>query len=239
MTNIDQHPKQTTINVDMKASHSSCAAAPVSSSIHKPALGPSSFLSLPAIFRKQIYLGAGLLSNDEVDLNGGRKFDYYWYPERPFQVSHDLLLTYRTFYADILPILYSTHAFYIQYRDKGNLERLRALSPPAIALLTQLTVFLKDSCRDYHPYHGAIRLAEWSENPLDTACREVIVEWQRAASHITNHIKPSVLHFSLICDSADVETAQRVTEPLCIALTLTDCCIRLARSPNSSLQELA
>jgi hypothetical protein len=103
----------------MEASHLSSPAIPATKS--------SPFLSLPAVL-----LRAGLVSDAEIDLNGGREIHYHWGPQRPFQVSHDLLLTCRTFYTDIHPIIYSTNVFYIRYRDKKKLERLRIPSPDTI-----------------------------------------------------------------------------------------------------------
>jgi hypothetical protein len=95
----------TTIHTTLEASHLSSPANPATKS--------SPFLSLPAVL-----LRAGLVSDAEIDLNGGREIHYHWGPQRPFQVSHDLLLTCRTFYTNIHPIIYSTNVFYIRYRDK-------------------------------------------------------------------------------------------------------------------------
>lgn len=216
----------------MEASYISSPATPAT-----PATASSPFLSLPAVLRKQIYLCAGLLTDTEIDLNGGRGIDYYWGLPRPFQVSHDLLLTCRTFYTDIHPILYSTNVFYLRYHDKGSLERLRILSPHTIALLTQLTVYLNDSCQHVHPDHRINHSPVESEKPLEASCQAILFEWQRAASHIVAHVKHSTLRFFLVCDSANVETAERVVEPLRIAPTLADCRIRLAQKPNLPLRK--
>jgi hypothetical protein len=218
----------------MEASHLSSPATPAT-----PVSKSPPFLSLPAVLRKQIYLRAGLVSDAEIDLNGGREIHYHWGPQRPFQVSHDLLLTCRTFYTDIHPILYSTNVFYIRYRDKENLERLRILSPDTIALLTQLTVYLNDSCHYVHPEHISNHNSVESDKPLEASCQATLFEWQRAASHIVAHVKLSTLRFFLVCDSANVETAEAVVEPLRIAPTLADCRIRLAQKPNLPLQKLA
>ncbi|TVY49540.1 hypothetical protein LOCC1_G000341 [Lachnellula occidentalis] len=200
----------------------------------------SPFLSLPAALRKEIYLTAGLLSNEEIDLNGSRGYLYDGSAERPFQVSHDLILTCRTFYTDILPILYSTNAFYIRYRDKGNLERLRILSPHIIAHLTQLRIHLNESSQNRNPPYYPVDLRCLDDRPpLEASSHAVLEEWQTTASHIVAHMKPSTLRFFLICDSANIETAETVIKPLRTAPNFADFRIRLSLERNASLQQLA
>ncbi|TVY16627.1 hypothetical protein LARI1_G005821 [Lachnellula arida] len=52
-------------------------------------------------------------------------------------------------------------------------------------------------------------------------------------------MKPSTLRFSLICDSANIETAERVIKPFRTAPNFADFRIRLSLERNGSLQQLA
>jgi hypothetical protein len=205
-----------------------CNSAPVAQS--------SPFLSLPAFLRKRIYLYAGLVSDYDhpIDLNFG---DLACDPgDEPFQISYNLLLTCRIFYNDVQPIIYSTNEFYIRYRDMDDLESLQNLSPKTLALLTRLTIYL-ESCGDGFSHeekgHAPLDLL------LDGSSQEVLLNWQEAASHLISHIKPLTLRLSLLCDSANIERAKKIVEPLRAVSTLANCWIRLGRKPNHHLQATA
>lgn len=153
-----------------------------------------------------------------------------------------MLLSCRTFYADIHPILYSTNLFHIRHKDKGNLDRLLRLRPQTIALLRHLEINLNDSYLYDHWLHSPVE-RHFEDNkgspPLNNSRQAILSNWRRVARCILPFLKPNALHLSLLCDSANLETAAAVVQPLLSAPTLANCRLRLAPEPNFALQNLA
>jgi len=63
----------------------------------------------------------------------------------PYKCTYRLLLTCRTIYSEVSPILYSENHFFIRYRDRRNLAELRNLTPLSVASLRHLIIHLS-SC---------------------------------------------------------------------------------------------
>ncbi|KAK3939365.1 hypothetical protein QBC46DRAFT_388056 [Diplogelasinospora grovesii] len=69
--------------------------------------------------------------------------------DQGFQSFHGLLLSCRTIYAEASALLYSANWFIIRYQPRRSLEPLRALTPRALASLTNLKVVLNQtSCHE-------------------------------------------------------------------------------------------
>jgi hypothetical protein len=56
---------------------------------------------------------------------------------------------------------------------------------------------------------------------------------------LANSIQPGKLELGIICDCADLETAEVIVQPLLTFPALSGCAIRLALIPNKELQALA
>jgi hypothetical protein len=105
-----------------------------------------SFLSLSPSIRQRIYLEAGLLLNEKINLNGWVELPYP--PKNRHTLTYNLLLTCRIIYAEVSVLVYSMNGFFIQYRDTGSLKALSYLTDRALASLTRLTILLNVSCCD-------------------------------------------------------------------------------------------
>lgn len=69
----------------------------------------------------------------------------------------------------------------------------------------------------------------------------MLTEWQVTAAHLAAHVRPGQLDLSLVCDvdEAAVEFANQVVDALQPFSQLKDCHVRLSRTPNFRLRELA
>ena len=208
-----------------------------------------SFLCLPSSLRHRIYCEAGLIKDEEVNLNRHRLPDIAdsWPSSDDFHISYSLLLTCRTIYAEVSSIIYSTSRFFIRYRDSRNLQPLLNLRVPTLSSLTHLTVHLNvTSCEIDQPcwrvYHEIQNCRHKHDKPFKTSSRQhqaILSEWQSAASYITAHIESSRLKLYFLCDVVDLEAARRAVEPFLSSPTLRDCSIRLGQQPDSTLQDMA
>jgi len=62
------------------------------------------------------------------------------------------LISYRTIYNEVIPLLYSTQWFVIRYQPNGTLSALRALRPLALASIVNLKIILNQvSCHPERP----------------------------------------------------------------------------------------
>lgn len=182
-----------------------------------------SFLDLPPAVRHQIYQETVPRSEHLQDLNPWSSYASIL----PYRRAYNLLLTCRTIYSEVLPILYSQNRFFIRYRDHKNLASLRNLTPTSVASLHHLTIHLNVSscershecCRGPREIHSHIHRVDysihhdWPLGPL-SGYLPTLSEWVAAISYVGNYIPSSQLHFSLICDVKDLETARKVVEPL-------------------------
>lgn len=124
--------------------------------VEKQASQPSALLRLPPHVRHRIYLHADVARLDR------HPYTYYlggentmgWRPSdesHPRQAPRDavtgLLLTCRTLYAEVAALLYSANRFVVYYTHDLALAPLRALSPTALAAMTNLKIVLiENSC---------------------------------------------------------------------------------------------
>ncbi|KAK4039010.1 hypothetical protein C8A01DRAFT_47464 [Parachaetomium inaequale] len=200
-------------------------------------------LRLSPEIRQHIYreagLGPGRYDGEApvvYDLNGPNG-----HPETPFRRGsplgfHGLLVSCRTIHAEAAALLYSSNWFIIRYHQRRSLDSLRALTPHALAHLTNLKIVLNQvSCHAPQKVRcegrgGCCRLSsacsgEWDPGhqhdfPLDGSdllAKRMLAEWQTT--------------LSLVCDvhPEEVEAAR-----------LVDCHVRLCEGRESAeLQRLA
>lgn len=162
------------------------------------------------------------------------------------------LLVCRTLYREISSILYSCNHFVISRTCPGGLRGLFSLNATTLASLTSLTIAL-NKCKYACPYHSGQgcydaceTCEEWKKEtplkPLGYASRNdksIIREWSDLCKHIAQSIQPHQLQLCLMCDVRDIETAERITQPMLQLPPLSACCIRLSTRSNTGLRQLA
>ncbi|KAK3295062.1 uncharacterized protein B0H64DRAFT_402507 [Chaetomium fimeti] len=84
---------------------------------------------------------------------------------------------------------------------------------------------------------------EGDDDPSE-ATRALLGEWQAAASHLSPYVTPGRLELSLVCDidpkhEQAVELARSALGPLLLFPLLRSCHIRLCKTPDSRLRQLA
>lgn len=163
-----------------------------------------------------------------------------------------LLLVCRTLYYDVCNIIYTRNHFVISRISPGGLMGVFNLGATALGSLTSLTISLnerKASCQD-KGYEGCFYDCEKcvecmrDTTPKLLGCvsrhdKSIIREWSNLCEHIARFITPSRLRLCLVCDVADFETAQRITQPMLNLPILLACSIRLSTNSNPALRSLA
>lgn len=94
----------------------------------------SLLLRLPPAIRRQIYLEAGVITGQRIDLT------VVYFSRRFF---YNFLFVCRNIYAEISHVIYSENSFVVQSGDpRKNLQALRNLTTSSVSALTSLTVHL-------------------------------------------------------------------------------------------------
>jgi len=163
-----------------------------------------------------------------------------------------LLLVCRTLYHDVCNVLYGRNHFVISRISPGGLMGVFNLGATALGSLTSLTISLNESkaaCQDRGPEGCSHDCEECVEGMRDTtptllSCvsrhdKSIIREWSNLCEHIARFITPSRLRLCLVCDVADFETAQRITQPMLNLPILLACSIRFSTNSNVGLRSLA
>lgn len=173
-------------------------------------------------------------------------------------LPYQLLYVSKTVADEVSSIFYSENHFSVFQNSLGGLSGFRSLPKGALARMTSLSIclnFFDDNWdREFGPEiwcwcHGMCSATK-KERLLWKAKRhdEVVSmkEWQRLCRDLKAHIQPNQLRLSLICDVADVESADEVAHPFLQLPVLRDCAIRLgsiylrsATSDSGPLQQLA
>lgn len=189
---------------------------------------------------------AGLIIESDINLNG-QPDAHTWPSAVDCASSYSLLLSCCAIYTEASSAVYSTNRFFIRYRDSRSLQPLRNLTPQSLALLTHLTVHLNvTSCEKGDPcwkalpgrqhrsdrYDKPLRLSPSSSHPI-------LSEWRSTIECIRAHLKPSRLKLHFVCDVVDIETARQVALPLLSIPMLASCDIRLSRTPDPLIRQLA
>ncbi len=223
-----------------------------------------SLLRLPSSVRRRIYLYLGVARWDGFplvfDLDG---------PLNPSnQIAfRGLLLSCRTLYIEASALLFFANRFVVHFSHKRSLQPLRNLTTSSLASLASLKIVLNQAschhrrerewrgeCCDVPAWTGtggALFEARcrkdhttYHNGPLegsDSAADLVLDEWYRAAKYWSSRIGPRALELSLVCDLDQRETdlATKVVAPLSSFPELRECHIRLCRSQNAQLAQVA
>jgi hypothetical protein len=203
----------------------------------------SRFLDLPPGLRRHIYVDAGLVINSGRDLLLNPRENEHD-DERPnLSPSLALMCICRIVHAETSLLFYSTNRFVIRYRRAGDLGNLRILQPKLLLALTYLTVQL-NVANASRKRHAPTNCPSSDDKMLRADCSSaqiLLSEWETTADYLSRHIKADALDFGLVCDVADVETAQRIVAPLYRLPTLAGCHIRLGPKPSHDvrLQQIA
>lgn len=182
---------------------------------------------------------------------------------------HGLLLSCRDIHAEAAALLYSANRFVIHYTDPASFEPLFALTAPALSSIAALKIVLNQAschqrlrrrregdcchsggstCEQFH-YYGQHQLPlltpafEGDDDP-GAAAQALLGEWHAAVSHLSSHMTPRRLELSLVCDidsqhEEAVAIANSVVEPLRLLPLLRSCHIRLCKTPDSRLSQVA
>jgi len=166
-------------------------------------------------------------------------------PPLPIQ----LLRVCRTIHDEVLEILYSQNKF------KLLLERNHPLAPKAVARMTSLCIRLNMcSCTPHHfcqhPLENGIRhrcdichaLCKRGKDPplsiTPTQGMGVFSQWLEVCKILQTGLGPE-MRLSVICDCADMETAQEIVKPMGGLPTMSECSIRLGQSPFMQWRQIA
>ena len=185
------------------------------------------------------------------------------YAPDEFETFHGLLLSCRTVYREASALLYSANWFTIRYQSRRTLASLRALTPHALAHLTQLKVVLNESsCHEEKGVEDGSPGCCITDDPEDkvccnswgpkihnpplsesvTLCSLISAEWNATAVHLAAHIIPGRLELHLVCDvvPGDLGAARRaLLDGLRLLPPLKDCHIRLCDKRDPALLQLA
>ncbi|KAF4624472.1 hypothetical protein G7Y89_g13698 [Cudoniella acicularis] len=200
------------------------------------------FLDLAPSLRRRIYEHAGLVVNNDLDLVLHSELE----GKQPGSASPNLsssralMLVCHAVHEETSLLLYSTNRFVIRFQQAGDLRALRNLRPQLIGTFTCLTVQLNvGKVADPQWIHSS-NCPSFDDELLSVhnpAAQLLLAEWGTTADYLSRCITPHALDFGLVCDVDDLETAQRVVEPLFTFPKLAACHIRLhhSRSPMSSI----
>jgi len=91
---------------------------------------------------------------------------------------------------------------------------------------------------------AACESGDQTEDVLFAATQALLGEWRAAAGYLSSFVTPGALEFGLVCDidprhERAAELAAAVVAPLRLLPRLRDCHIRLAKTPDARLSQLA
>lgn len=167
------------------------------------------------------------------------------------EYPHNLLLTCRQIYNELIPIVYSQR-FLISYSETNGLDGLQNISPYGLQHMRDLTVVLsREQCvhkvkpqntsplfgREPNTYSYTRPLLLKSPRKRPTA--KILKDWRRALERLAASITPGRLHLQLICHVGNFSTAEAMLAPLAKLPVLNECSISLGRLRTNGLAELA
>ncbi|KAK4096723.1 hypothetical protein N658DRAFT_501250 [Parathielavia hyrcaniae] len=217
-------------------------------------------LRLPPSVRHRIYLYLGVARWDRFPL----VFDLDGPLDPSKQIAfHGLLLSCRSLYIEASALVFSANRFVIHYSHKRSLQPLRNLTPSSLASLASLKIVLNQaSCHDRREQESSGKCCEgkgWMGRFGPRCCRDyathhdgplggshsgaglVLDEWHRTAEYLAPRMRSRTLELSLVCDLDEREAglATKVVAPLSLFPELRECHIRLCRSPNAKIAQVA
>ncbi|KAE9367285.1 hypothetical protein N431DRAFT_486439 [Stipitochalara longipes BDJ] len=192
------------------------------------------FLDLPSGLRHRIYVEAGLVINNDQDLLLNPKKNRQHGEQPDLLHSLALMLVCRIVHNEASLLFYSTNRFIIRFHRAGDLRALHILQPKLLSAITCLTVQLNvaDAIQARHAPKKCPRSDDKLLQAHCSSAQRLLLEWETTVEHLSRHIKAEALDFGLVCDVADVETAQHVVAPLYRLAPLAACHIRLGPKPS-------
>lgn len=165
-------------------------------------------------------------------------------------LPYSLFFVSRSISNEALSIFYSENKFTIFGSGIGGLSRLRKLNAERLFSITSLTIsFTSCSCVPDHVCDLPRRKCDchllckrgngW---PLAKhRSNRLAKELKFFCDRLVSFGNPSGLRLALICDCRDIETAQRIVEPLSAfhIKPLQECAIRLGQKPSVELRMVA
>ncbi|KAK8076262.1 hypothetical protein PG994_003534 [Apiospora phragmitis] len=193
----------------------------------------STFLHLPCSVRRQIYIEAGLLVNEDIIVHRrpGRAWRLRDKSDDGYRFVYSILQTCRAIHDELRDLLFSRNRLIVDHHDvKWGLNYLRRLPPRACAQLQSLHV---------HLYLEAPRKPAWykDDSTFRRSCPlegDYIDAWKVTADHVLAHTDGQTLKLHLVCDTGDSEATTAVLQPLMdYPGSLRDCQIRLIREERA------
>ncbi|VUC29460.1 unnamed protein product [Clonostachys rosea] len=168
-----------------------------------------------------------------------------------------LLCVCRSLHKEAVELLYGENKFVVRaHHEAEDLDILKTLPVYGIRTLRYLLVRLNswpcarghsfsdpeyDRCRICPTRAPQSRISA-SDPELsigDDLSKSIIKCWTEICQRLSDIVPPGTLHLEFICDVQDLETAQRVIEPIESLPRLRECSIRLGRKKDYSLRSLA
>lgn len=182
------------------------------------------FLTLPPDLRQRIYVAASFVVKRDIHITHHIREGICDDEEPILLASCALMLTCRTISEETFLLFYSSNKFSFRYTRPGDLHALHGLRPNLLLSLTHLTIQLNVAevppgryghAPDTYPERYS---CPKSDDELlqfhSPSAQTLLSEWEVTANHLSRSIRPNSLDLTLVCDVADVETAQRVVAPL-------------------------
>ncbi|KAK3393244.1 hypothetical protein B0H63DRAFT_491302 [Podospora didyma] len=174
----------------------------------------------------------------------------------PSRCVHGLLLCYRTIYAEVSTLVYSADIFVLHYWPNRSLQPLLALTAASLAALTTLKIVLNEnSCHPGATEEGDAGCCDqdWFTGPSysrDSKSLEDEIRERCDRDHTRCHrpplnrndlrataSSPTALVCDLVCGDPDV--VELTVAPLRLLQPLKNCHLRLCRTRNFELQQVA
>ncbi|KAF4614394.1 hypothetical protein G7Y89_g15344 [Cudoniella acicularis] len=185
----------------------------------------------------------------------------YWDPwgsawlTRSAPLPTNLLPVCKSIHGELLTVLYGSNRFVISRKlspPRGGLKMLEHLRDTTLRELRFLTIRVNvSSCENFccgsrgykcgnsiQPCPSPISHDTPLNHESDTD-QLVISQWHRICTQLARSISPGKLALYVICDCADITTAQMVIKPLLSLPALRDCGIRLAMHADEEISDLA
>ena len=151
---------------------------------------------------------------------------------------HSLLYISKSIGNEVASIFWTENTFSVCRNEIGGLSVLKSIPKSRLATITSLVVRLNccgsccncenPACRDWsHPICESAFC-----DPLqreDTDFELMLGKWRSFCQYLAPRITPKQLQLYVICDSADVATAEEIVKPLLLLPLLKECSIRLGR----------
>ncbi|EAQ84599.1 predicted protein [Chaetomium globosum CBS 148.51] len=110
-----------------------------------------------------------------------------------------------------------------------------------------LTAVISTCEQRYHSHHHQLPLlgpVPEGDSDLSDTVQALLSEWHAAANHLSSYLTPKRLELSLVCDidprhEKAVELAKSALKPLSLLPLLRSCHIRLCKTTDSRLRQLA